>query len=347
MACVVFDMLCRLVGGAVSHEECKARVMGGANGDYLIRLSPQQPVAMLLINDDGDLVELPINLASGCFEFLGRAHKNFEEIIGNLQANPLQAKGGRAIILNEPASAMNTPPTNNAVATEYQKPAQAAKSLRKEKSLPTIQIPRASEVERAINADAGAAVFTEDDAPIITADEGGRKIPVAQFGDYVGELREAGALHKVFAQLDDQMSTIKATHGDALLPENMKKNRYTNVLPYDYSRVRLNIADGGGDFINANYVNGYGAQKEYICCQGPLSRNGIDTVVDFWRMVWQQNVSAVVMTTRTFENGRKKCEEYWPAVNTSVQHGQYVSLFGSSSASSLVPSLCLLFPSFC
>jgi len=127
----------------------------------------------------------------------------------------------------------------------------------------------------------------------------------------------------VFAQLNDQMSKIKAPHGEALQPENMKKNRYTNVLPYDYSRVRLDVADGGGDFINANFVDGYGAKKEYICCQGPLSRNGVDTVVDFWRMVWQQNVAAIVMTTRLFENGRKKCAGYWPAVNASVQHGQY------------------------
>ena len=41
---------------------------------------------------------------------------------------------------------------------------------------------------------------------------------------------------------------------------------------------------------------------------GPLP----DTVVDFWRMVWQERSSAIVMLANCEEGGRAKCEQYWP-----------------------------------
>lgn len=42
------------------------------------------------------------------------------------------------------------------------------------------------------------------------------------------------------------------------------------------------------------------------------------TVKDFWRMVWQENIAIVVMTTNIREKGTMKCFQYWPAETKKV-----------------------------
>ena len=54
------------------------------------------------------------------------------------------------------------------------------------------------------------------------------------------------------------MSAVGLDHSKdaSLLPENRAKNRYTNILAYDHSRVKLESIDDeqGSDYINANYI---------------------------------------------------------------------------------------------
>ncbi|XP_014647953.1 PREDICTED: receptor-type tyrosine-protein phosphatase eta [Ceratotherium simum simum] len=96
----------------------------------------------------------------------------------------------------------------------------------------------------------------------------------------------------------------------AELAENRGKNRYNNVLPYDISRVKLSAQNHSTeDYINANYMPGYHSKRDFIATQGPLP----NTLKDFWRMVWEKNVYAIVMLTKCVEQGRTKCEEYWPS----------------------------------
>ncbi|XP_041083343.1 tyrosine-protein phosphatase non-receptor type 22-like isoform X2 [Polyodon spathula] len=91
--------------------------------------------------------------------------------------------------------------------------------------------------------------------------------------------------------------------------ENCKKNRYKDIVPFDHSRVKLSLitSDTDSDFINASFIRGVYGQKAYIATQGPLP----NTVLDFWRMIWEYNVQVIVMACREFEMGRKKCERYW------------------------------------
>uniref|UniRef100_A0A8C2B9T9 Tyrosine-protein phosphatase non-receptor type 9 n=1 Tax=Cyprinus carpio TaxID=7962 RepID=A0A8C2B9T9_CYPCA len=93
---------------------------------------------------------------------------------------------------------------------------------------------------------------------------------------------------------------------------NQIKNRYSDVLCLDQSRVRLcplnNEDDETSDYINASFMDGYKRSNAYVATQGPLPK----TFGDFWRMVWEQMVLIIVMTTRVVERGRVKCGQYWP-----------------------------------
>lgn len=54
---------------------------------------------------------------------------------------------------------------------------------------------------------------------------------------------------------------------------NLTKNRYTDVLCYDHSRVVLAREDDDelSDYINANFVDGYKQKNAYISTQGESS----------------------------------------------------------------------------
>uniref|UniRef100_A0A3Q2EEJ7 Tyrosine-protein phosphatase non-receptor type 9 n=1 Tax=Cyprinodon variegatus TaxID=28743 RepID=A0A3Q2EEJ7_CYPVA len=106
---------------------------------------------------------------------------------------------------------------------------------------------------------------------------------------------------------------------------NQIKNRYSDVLCLDQSRVRLcqlcDDEDETSDYINASFMDGYKRSNAYIATQGPLPK----TFADFWRMVWEQMVLIIVMTTRVVERGRVKCGQYWPLEEGGTeQHGYFM-----------------------
>ncbi|CBY10007.1 unnamed protein product [Oikopleura dioica] len=96
----------------------------------------------------------------------------------------------------------------------------------------------------------------------------------------------------------------------ASLACNKKKNRLVNVLPYDSSRVYLRPIRGieGSDYINASFIDGYKEKGAYIATQAPMA----NTTDEFWRMIWENNVTMIVMLTQLNELGREKCTKYWP-----------------------------------
>lgn len=51
----------------------------------------------------------------------------------------------------------------------------------------------------------------------------------------------------------------------------------------------------------------------------PLSH----TIVDFWRLVWQEKVQTIVMLNSAAEGKLKKSEIYWPEAGTR-EHGPFM-----------------------
>jgi netrin-G3 ligand len=75
----------------------------------------------------------------------------------------------------------------------------------------------------------------------------------------------------------------------------------------------------GSDYINANYIDGYKYKQAYIATQAPLN----ETIDDFWRMLWEQNSTIIVMLTKLREMGREKSAHYWPS-ERSVRYQYFV-----------------------
>ncbi|CAK6442309.1 unnamed protein product [Pipistrellus nathusii] len=124
-------------------------------------------------------------------------------------------------------------------------------------------------------------------------------------------LAEFQSIPRVFSKL-----TIK----EARKSFNQNKNRYVDILPYDDNRVVLSEVNGdaSSNYINASYIDGYKEPRKYIAAQGPRE----ETVDDFWRMIWEQKATVIVMVTRCEEGNRNKCAQYWPSgVDSAREYG--------------------------
>nr|XP_021337113.1 receptor-type tyrosine-protein phosphatase F isoform X13 [Danio rerio] len=140
-------------------------------------------------------------------------------------------------------------------------------------------------------------------------------ISVSELADHIERLKANDALR--FSQEYESIDPGQQfTWENSNLEVNKPKNRYANVIAYDHSRVVLTPVDGvpGSDYINSNYIDGYRKQNAYIATQGPLP----ETLSDFWRMIWEQRASTIVMMTRLEEKSRVKCDQYWPIRGTET-----------------------------
>lgn len=110
---------------------------------------------------------------------------------------------------------------------------------------------------------------------------------------------------------------------------NCGKNRYSNVLPNEGTRVRLDEIEGyGSDYINANHIDGEipSTERAYILTQAPLPA----TFGDFWRMVWEHNSPVIVMLTRLWERSSPKADVYWPEEGATMDF-PYLSVTNSKT----------------
>ncbi|GAA48182.1 receptor-type tyrosine-protein phosphatase delta [Clonorchis sinensis] len=178
---------------------------------------------------------------------------------------------------------------------------------------------------RALRSQRNFMVQTEDQyifihsALLEAVDAGNTEVPARNLLAHIKKLRildnsGGSGMELEFKQLQ-QFRLPRAKYTSAQLLCNKNKNRMLTALPYESTRVTLQLIRGveGSDYVNANFVDGYRERKAYIATQGPMAK----TVEDFWRMVWELNSTIVVMLTKLCEHGRECCYPYWPSERSS------------------------------
>ncbi|CAP31090.1 Protein CBR-EGG-4 [Caenorhabditis briggsae] len=115
-----------------------------------------------------------------------------------------------------------------------------------------------------------------------------------------------GGMERRFEILENSVNHIPFTHNAS--DTNRDKCRNERVHCKDSTRVKLEFPQNQffGDFIHANLISGKPLFNEFILTQAPME----NTVNDFWRMIWQEEVPYIVMLTSRKEPER--CAPYWP-----------------------------------
>ena len=103
---------------------------------------------------------------------------------------------------------------------------------------------------------------------------------------------------------------------DGNLPCNSDKNRRNQVLPYNKNRIKLTMIPGveGSDYINASLIDSYAFKNVFIATQAPPA----STICDFWRMIFERNVTTVIMLCNLVERGTEVSTQYWPELGESL-----------------------------
>lgn len=106
--------------------------------------------------------------------------------------------------------------------------------------------------------------FSDDDSLAYT--EGDPKT----IDQIVHMVRERGRDGLTKEYSDIRLRAPDGSFQHARVRANLAKNRYTDVLCYDHSRVILSQEneDLTSDYINANFVDGYKQKNAYISTQG-------------------------------------------------------------------------------
>ncbi|KAJ7358734.1 hypothetical protein OS493_021509 [Desmophyllum pertusum] len=125
---------------------------------------------------------------------------------------------------------------------------------------------------------------------------------------YRGLLCVVGDEPEILAERTEEFENLQdysanpALFREALVRENVVKK------PLSRDTAIRFLDEPCSDYINASFIDSYNEGSLYIATQGPMA----STVNDFWRMVWEQRSTIVVMLTDLQENGAEQSVRYWP-----------------------------------
>ncbi|XP_061180689.1 receptor-type tyrosine-protein phosphatase T-like [Saccostrea echinata] len=285
--------------------ECSNRTCDAKSGECTLvsRIEFEHPPATNTVPIIGGVVAaIIVSLAVVLFVVLFRRHRRNKHENDSPRHERRQQQRER-----EENVYLNNESNNQTFSNIYENMETKTKSVPKsEKQDTTVKIPNGKKYEdrdydtddEGIENPYGDMYINEETIP---------DIPVNQLENIIAEKRkdEEEGFKREYAMLP---------HGEqhkcdaGKLPENVPRNRFKTTFPYDHSRVVLKDNNGNSDYINANFINGTDSEREYIASQGPKQ----NTLNDFWMMMWQENVSQIVMLTNLKEGAKTKCTQYWP-----------------------------------
>ncbi|RPA85660.1 hypothetical protein BJ508DRAFT_166211 [Ascobolus immersus RN42] len=129
-------------------------------------------------------------------------------------------------------------------------------------------------------------------------------------------------IQRKFAELDSRQYARKNGSDPGYFvnenPSALRRNRFSNIQPWENNRIHLRVPAGANDYVNASPISlasADGSTKRWIATQGPL--DGQFHV--FWRMVWQEvrDTAVIIMLTPFKDNDLRfasKCSQYFPLV---------------------------------
>ncbi|OAA49627.1 protein-tyrosine phosphatase 2 [Metarhizium rileyi] len=114
------------------------------------------------------------------------------------------------------------------------------------------------------------------------------------------------------APTNSRWTSFRQTDG----PQRGVMDRYMNIKPWNYNRVKLQVPEQEFDYVNASTITLNPLCDEslpplrYIAMQGPTLPS-FDYV---WRMIAEQtsNPAVIVQLTSMMEGGATKCDQYFP-----------------------------------
>jgi len=170
------------------------------------------------------------------------------------------------------------------------------------------------------------------------------KIPKESIGPFLENKLLEGDVVREF-QLIHKKKVAGCNTSVADMEENLDRNRFQDVVPYDENRVKINNdKENKFGYINASHISATvgDSQRFYIAAQGPLP----NTVHNFWSMVHMCDVHLILMLTDV--SGTTKgsgCIPYWPVNDgSSIEIGDFTvtKKFSADSGSYTTTTLQLL-----
>ncbi|ELU12724.1 hypothetical protein CAPTEDRAFT_228981 [Capitella teleta] len=125
-------------------------------------------------------------------------------------------------------------------------------------------------------------------------------------------------LEKEWKELTEEQEKYARSASIAIARCYPMKNRQTDIMPYDSTRVVLQ--SGHDDYINASHIGDLSPScPKFIATQNPLP----GTMADFWQMVFEQGTEVIVMLC-DLDEGNQKNHRYWPDTRSdSVTCGHF------------------------